>query len=88
MEDPEINRTELIQQIALLESIAKKNMAKESISRYGNLKIAHPELALKVISAIAQAAQFGQIKKPLTDEEFKGILLEIQQGKRTLKFKS
>ena len=57
----------LFEQVALLESIAKKNMTKEAISRYGNLKIAHPELALRAIAAIAQAVQLGQITESITD---------------------
>ena len=70
--------TELIQQIVLLENIAKKNMSKEAISRYGNLKIAHPETAIKAITIIAQASQLGQIKEPMSDDEFKKLLLDIQ----------
>lgn len=79
--------SELIQQIALLEKIAKQNMTKEAIARYGNLKIAHPETALKAVATIAQAAQLGQLQEPLTDLQFKQLLLDFQQGKKQFNLK-
>lgn len=79
--------SELIQQIALLENIAKQNMSKEAIARYGNLKLAHPETALKVIAAIAQAAQLGQLHETLSDVQFKQLLLDLQQGKKQFNLK-
>ena len=87
MEENNINEKDLMQQIMLLENVAKKNMSKEAISRYGNLKMAHPQLAIKVIAMIAQASQLGQILKPLTDNEFKNLLIELQQGKKQFNFK-
>ncbi len=77
------NEVELMQQIMLLENTAKKKMSKEAISRYGNLKIAHPETAIKAIAMIAQASQLGQIQNPINDSEFKNLLLDIQQGKKS-----
>lgn len=78
----------LIQQIALLENIAKRHMSKEAISRYGNLKLAHPETAVKAIATVAQAAQMGHIPEPVTDAQFKEILLEMQQGNaKQIRFK-
>lgn len=82
-----IDEKELMQQIILLENVAKKHMSKKAISRYGNLKVAHPETAIKAIAIIAQASQLGQIQKQITDLEFKTLLLEIQQGKKQFKFK-
>lgn len=79
--------SDLIQQIAMLENIAKENMTKEAIARYGNLKLAHPETALKAVAAIAQAAQLGQISEPLDDIQFKQILLNLQQGKKQFNLK-
>lgn len=78
---------QLTQQIFMLEKIAKTKMSKEAISRYGNLKVAHPETAIKAIAVIAQAVQTGQITNQIEDEEFKSLLLEIQKGKKTLNFR-
>ena len=69
------------QQISAIEAIAKQFMSKEAISRYGALKIAHPETAVKAIAFIAQAVQLGQIKEKIKDEDFKMILTEIKEGK-------
>lgn len=78
---------QLKQQLTVLESIAKQKMSKEAISRYGNLKIAHPEIAVKAIAFIAQAASTGQITETLTDNDFKAILQQIQEGKKEFRFK-
>jgi DNA-binding TFAR19-related protein (PDSD5 family) len=75
------------QQLALIESVAKQFMNREAISRYGALKIAHPETAVKAIAFIAQAAQLGHIKEKLSDEDFKTILNEIKEGKASFKFR-
>lgn len=73
------------QQIAMLEMMAKQNMSKEAISRYGNLKTAHPELALQVIAFIAQGIQMGKLKGTISDEELKDILMSVQQPKKEFK---
>lgn len=73
------------QQIAMLEMMAKQNMSKEAISRYGNLKAAHPELALQVIAFIAQGVQTGKLKEIISDEELKNILMSVQQPKKEFK---
>jgi DNA-binding TFAR19-related protein (PDSD5 family) len=78
---------QLKQQLALIESVAKQKMSKEAISRYGNLKLAHPEIAVKAIAFIAQAASAGQINEKISDEDFKLILKSIQEGKKEFKFK-
>ncbi len=81
-EQERLNQVNQLQQnITMLESIAKKIMSKEAISRYGNLKLAHPETALKAILAIAQIVESGY-KEEINDEKFKEILIQIQkQGK-------
>lgn len=76
---------EIQQQIGMLENIAKQYLSKEAISRYGNLKAGHPDKAIQVIAVIAQAAQLGQIKEKLNDEQFKEILMQIQKPKKEFK---
>lgn len=76
----------LQQQIELLESIAKQFMTKEAISRYGNLKAAHPDKAIQAIAIIAQAVESGQLKEKLDDESFKKLLQELTPEKREFKF--
>ena len=71
---------EFAKNLKMLENIAKPWMSKEAISRYGNLKVAHPDKAVKAISFIAQAVRLGKIKETVTDEQFKGLLMEINNG--------
>jgi len=77
---------QLQQQIELLESVAKQFMTGEAISRYGNIKSAHPEKAIQVIAIIAQAVESGQLKGKLDDENFKKLLQQITPEKREFKF--
>jgi DNA-binding TFAR19-related protein (PDSD5 family) len=77
-QDPE----KIAEQVLALEKIAKTAMTKEAVSRYGNLKMAHTELAIKAIAIIAQAIQTNQIKEKITDEQFKELLKDINQKKQ------
>lgn len=77
----------LTEEILMLEKVAKQYMTKEAITRYGNLKVAHPEIALRAISIIAGAAQSGKLKEKITDEEFKELLFELQKNRKSYKIK-
>lgn len=79
-------QVQLQQQIELLESVAKQFMTGEAISRYGNLKSAHPEKAIQAIAIIAQAVESGQLKEKLDDDNFKKLLQQITPEKREFKF--
>lgn len=84
----EINeQIKLEQQIVALEEFAKQYLSKESITRLGILKSAHPQKALQVIAFIAQIAQNGQIKDKINDEEFKNILKEFDKNIKKKEFK-
>lgn len=86
--DEQLNeQIKLAQQIRLLENIAKQKMTRDAITRYGNLKLAHPEIAIKVIAIIAQAIQLGQIKETIDDANFKELLKQIQQDKKHFRIK-
>ena len=75
---------ELQQQIEALESLAKQYLTKEAIMRYGTVKTAHPELALKAATLIVQAAQQTRMQGKITDEQFKEILRHLQQPKKQM----
>lgn len=80
--------SQMQQQISVVESIAKQYMDKNAISRYGAVKMAHPETAVKAIAFIAQAGQLGHLKNKLNDEDFKKILQEVKEGKTKFSFKN
>jgi len=74
-------QAELQKQIEILENVAKQYMTKEAIERYGNLKSAHPEKAIQAITLIVQLIQSNQLTQKLSDEDFKNILLQLEQKK-------
>lgn len=76
---------QLEQKILALENLVKAFLSKEAISRYSNIKIAHPDKALQVLSIVGQLIQKGKIKEKLSDEEFKNILLQLSEPKRQTK---
>ncbi|MBL7100442.1 MAG: hypothetical protein ISS23_00640 [Nanoarchaeota archaeon] len=76
---------QLQKQVEMLETIAKQRMTKEAITRYGNLKSAHPEKAIQIIAVLAQAIQQGQITEQVTDEKLKSLLIQLEPPKKEFK---
>lgn len=74
--------TQLNQQIEQLESMVRQKLSKDALARYGSLKTAHPETAMQLLSILGQAIQAGQIRKEISDEEFKGLLSKIHKATR------
>lgn len=72
----------LKQQLAQIEEIAKKYLTKGALSRLSNIKTINPEKALKISALIAQLAQTNQIHQPITDEQLKNLLLQLQENKK------
>jgi len=75
---------EIQQQIAQLELLIKKVLTKKALERYGNLKTAHPELAVQLLVLLGQAVQSGQIKT-VDDEALKNLLMRLQPKKHRFK---
>ncbi len=71
----------LQKQIQELEGIAKQYLSKEALIRYGNLKTAFPDKAIKVASLIIQLANSNQITERLDDKKFKFLLEQLQDKK-------
>ncbi|MBU2589304.1 MAG: hypothetical protein KKA65_02490 [Nanoarchaeota archaeon] len=69
------------QQVAQLDKAAKLWMKPEALSRYGNLKMAHPEKALQVAVLIAQFVQQGKLQKAVDDEQLKELLIHLDERK-------
>ncbi|MBI2660033.1 hypothetical protein HYX07_02635 [Candidatus Woesearchaeota archaeon] len=75
------------QQIEHMESVARQFLAKEALSRYGNLKAAHQEKALQLLIVLFQAIQKGQIKGKIDDLTLRKILEQLTPKKRDIKIK-
>ncbi len=75
-------QAEMQQQIQQLEQIVKQKLTKEALSRYGNIRIAHPDIALQLIAVLAQLN-----KNKINDDELKEILMKVIPKKREIKIK-
>lgn len=80
-------RAQLQQEIATLETISKQYMTKEAIARYGNVKLAHQEVAVQALLIIVKGVQSGQIKEKIDDDDFKNLLKQITGKKKETKIK-
>ena len=76
---------ELQKQIQVLETTVKQYLTKEAIIRYGNIKAAHQQKAMQIITILAQLIQSGQITEKIDDAQFKEILLKMQEPKQNTK---
>ncbi len=85
-QNEELNKAlQLQKQVEALETLIKKYLDKNAIARYGNIKAAHPEKAMQVLAVLAQLIQQGQIKQPISDDEFKALLMQLTQEKKQTK---
>ena len=75
----------LQKQVEMLELELKKYLDKDAVSRYGNLKAAHPELAIQVMMFVVQGINAGKLEAPIDDEKFKELLQFFQKPKKEFK---
>jgi len=78
--------SELKQQIEQLEFVVKKTFTKAALERYGNLKAAHPEKAVRLLVVLGQAIQEGQITR-IDDDKLKQLLIKLTPKKKEFKIK-
>lgn len=67
------------QQVAALEEAVKPHLSREALQRYGTLKLAHPETAVRLALAIARLIETGRINGLLSEEQAVSILKQISQ---------
>jgi programmed cell death protein 5 len=72
------------QQIEQVETAIKQYFTQDALQRYGNIKAAHPEIALKLVMVLARTIQAGQLKQKIDDQTLKRILGQLTQ-KREIK---
>jgi len=83
-QQPNSEEAQMQQQIAQLELLVKRVLTKKALERYGNLKTAHPELAVQLLALLGQAIQSGQIKT-VDDDALKNLLMRLQPKKHKFK---
>lgn len=80
-------QAQLQQQVEQLESAVKQYFTKEALSRYGNLKTAHPEKAVQLLVILGQAIQQGQLQQKIDDQQLKELLKRLEPEKKDFKIK-
>jgi DNA-binding TFAR19-related protein (PDSD5 family) len=68
------------QQRLKLENVVKQNMTKDALSRYANVKIAHPEKSVQALVALVQMLQENQIQT-IDDQTLKDVLIKLTPKK-------
>ncbi len=77
-------QAEFQQKVNELESVVKQLFTKEALERYGNIKAADPDKALRIITVIGQLIQSGRVGT-ITDEMLKSLLKQLAPKKRDIK---
>tara|TARA_Y100000310_G_C20605678_1_gene775343 strand:- start:370 stop:630 length:261 start_codon:yes stop_codon:yes gene_type:complete len=73
---------EQAQKVAQLEMACKQKMTKDAVERYGNVKTAHPDKALKVLQIIGSGIQSGQLQEMIDGDQLKELLQRIDTPQR------
>jgi programmed cell death protein 5 len=79
-------QAQLEQQIEQLESVVKQVFTKDALSRYGNIKAAHPERAVQLLVVLGQLIQKGKASQ-INDVQLKEILRKLDQEKKEFHIK-
>ncbi|MBS7251124.1 MAG: DNA-binding protein [Candidatus Freyarchaeota archaeon] len=69
------------------QAVLRQILTPEARSRLTNLKIVKPDFADQIELQLIQLAQAGRITSPLTDEQLKNILRQLQERRRDIKVK-
>jgi programmed cell death protein 5 len=69
------------------QAILKSILTPEARQRLTNLKLVKPEFTAQLETQLIQLAQMGKLPVPLTDEQLKQILIQLQTQKREMKIR-
>ena len=76
---------QLAKQIEQLEAMVRPILSKEALLRFGALKSAHPEKAIRALVALAQLV--GRGHKSVDDAQLRQLLITIEPPKREMKIR-
>lgn len=84
----EQQQAQMEQQIELQKQVLlRKILTSEARQRLANLKMVRPEFTSQLELQLIQLAQQGKLPIPLTDEQLKQILVQLQTQKRETKIR-
>ncbi len=69
------------------QAILKSILSPEARQRLANLKLVKPEFTAQLELQLIQLAQMGKLPTPLTDEQLKQILIQLQAQRREIKIR-
>ena len=87
MQEQQEKQAEIEQQVEMLEAFVKQHMSAEAISRFGNIKLAHPEKAVQLLVVAGQLIKAGKIKEKISDEQLKQLLTMMDSEKKEFTIK-
>jgi len=82
MSDDQRQSQEEAQFEAQKQALLNKILAPEARQRLNNLKMVKREFAEQIEMQLIQMAQGGKLPIPFTDDQLKGILIQLQSRKR------
>jgi programmed cell death protein 5 len=84
----EQRRAQMEQQLEMQkQAILKSILTPEARQRLANLKLVKPEFTAQLELQLIRLAQMGKLPVPLTDEQLKQILIQLQTQKREIKIR-
>jgi len=84
----EQKQNQMEQQVELQkQALLRKILTSEARQRLTNLKMVRPEFTEQLELQLIQLAQKGKLPIPLTDEQLKQILIQLQSQKRETKIR-
>jgi len=84
----EQRKAQMEQQLELQkQAILKTMLTPEARQRLANLKLVKPEFTAQLELQLIQLAQMGKLPIPLTDEQLKQILIQLQSQRREIKIR-
>jgi len=82
MQQQAAQETSFQQQVQQLELLVKPLLAREAWARYTTLKVAHDQKAIQSLLAVSEMVHKGAIKKPMSDDEYKEVLVKLTPAKK------
>jgi len=70
---------DLARQVAVLENAIKPMMTREALTRYGTIKLVHPDKAVHALVVFAQMAQSGKLTS-IDDAALKDVLIHLNES--------
>lgn len=80
-------RANEVEKQVVREELLRVLLTSEARQRLMNVKIVKPDVAKVVEDRIIQLASAGKLKRAITDEELKEILMSFQQPKKEFKIR-